>query len=64
MLAPPVLGVPCQTLEGIGRFNYRYVYKKNAGIVNSKTLSIVGKKINKNRVGVPAARYFGFDCDD
>ena len=32
--------------------------------MNNKTLSIVGKKVNKSRVGVPTARDFGFDCDD
>ena len=38
--------------------------KENAEIVNSKTFSIVGKKINKSTVGVPTDRYCGFDCDD
>ena len=40
------------------------MFQENAEIVKGKTLSIVGKKINKSRVGVPTARYFGFDCDD
>ena len=51
MLAPPVLGVPCQKFrrDWSVQLSLR-LQKENAEIVNSKTLSIVGKKINKSRV--------------
>ena len=63
MLAPPVLGVSCQKFRRDWSVQLSLcLQKENAEIVNS--LSIVGKKIDKSRVGVPTARYFGFDCDD
>ena len=65
MLAPPVLGVSCQKFRRDWSVQLSLcLQKENAEIVNNKTLSVVGKKINKSRVGVPTARYFGFDCDD
>ena len=65
MLAPPVLVVSCQKFRRDWSVQLSLcLQKENAEIVNNKTLSIVGKKINKSRVGVPTARYFGFDCDD